>query len=214
MNATLALRSAAHIRPRNVAKVAGFAYVGAWVVGLAAFGAGPAADATDAELTRYFADHRVMSAIQSLLVHGVAAVALLVVVAAVHRDGRSSRAGHAAGLAAVALSLVQCGLGVYRSVVSTGSTTATLVHAIDRIDGVKMFALAAMIAASIRPFRAAGMIGPRMTALGRVGVVSLVVSGVAYAGHVTGLLESAVLSLVLLVAWVAHTGVAVDRAGR
>ena len=54
-----------------VSKVAGFTYVGAWVVGLAAFGAGAGASATGTEVAQYFTDHRVATALQSLLVHGV-----------------------------------------------------------------------------------------------------------------------------------------------
>jgi hypothetical protein len=212
MTATIAARSTTTRSHDNTAKIAGFTYVGAWVVGLTAFGVGPAADATDPEIARYFADHRVLSAIQSLLVHGVAAVALLVMLTIVTRSGRSSTLAYRAGLAGVGLSLVQCGLDVYRSLVSTGSTTATLVHTIDRIDGIKMLAFALMIAASIPGFRARGLIGPKMTVAGWVAVPALVLSGIAYAGHVTALLVSAALSLLLLLVWVAATGVAASRA--
>src|SRR5205814_964787 len=102
------------------------AYVGAWIVGLTAFGLGPASDATDGEIARYFADHRVMSTIQSSLIHGVAGLALLMVLRAVKRSGRLTPVASAAGLTAVALSLGQWVLDVYGSLISTGSTTATL----------------------------------------------------------------------------------------
>lgn len=58
------------------------------------------------------------------------------------------------------------------------------------------------------------MIGRKMTIAGWVAVSELVLSGVAYAGHVIGLLASAELSLVLLLGWVACTGVALDRVSR
>jgi hypothetical protein len=192
-------------------RIAGFTYVGAWVVGLTAFGAGPAADASNSELARYFADHRAGSATQSLLIHGVAAVALLAVVAAIARSRTSTRVAQNAGLVAVALSLVQCGLDMWRSLVSTGATTATLVHAVDRIDGVKIFALAVMIGASVAALRSAGTIGPRMATTGKVAAAALVVSGVAYAGAVRPLLVSADLSLLLLLTWVGYLGVATGR---
>jgi hypothetical protein len=198
----------------NTAKLAGFTYVGAWVVGLTAFGVGPGTNAADAEIARYFADHRALSTAQSLLIHGVAALALLVVLRTAQRSGRSTALASVGGLAAVGLSLLQCGLDVYRSVLSTGSTTAGLVHSIDRIDGVKMLALAVMIGASVRPFRRSGMIGRKMAATGTIAVPALVVSGIAYAGQVTGLLASAELSLALLLVWVAYTGVALGRAPR
>ena len=195
-------------------RIAGFTYVGAWVVGLTAFGVGPASNASDAEIARYFADHRAMSAIQSLLIHGVAALALFAVLVAVQRIGRSTRVARAAGLSAIGLSLVQCVLDVYRSVVSTGSTTATLVHTIDRVDGFKMIAFAVMIAASIKVFRTSGMIGRKMTIAGTVAVPALIVPGIAYATATTALLVSADLSLVLLLVWVGYTGVAAGRHSR
>jgi hypothetical protein len=102
---------------------------------------------------------------------------------------------------------------VYRSAVSTGSTTATLVHTIDRIDGLKMFAFAVMIAASLNVFRSTGMIGKKMTIAGKVAVPALVVSGIGYAtaATATALMVSAELSLVLRLVWVGYTGVAAGR---
>jgi hypothetical protein len=155
-----------------------------------------------------------MSAMQSLLIHGVAAIALLGVLVAVERTGRSNRLAHGAGLTAIGLSLVQCVLDVYRSAVSTGSTTAALVHTIDRIDGFKMFAFAIMIAASINVFRSSGMIGRKMAIVGKVAVPALIVSGVAYATASTALMVSAEVSLVLLLVWVGYAGVAAGRRAR
>jgi hypothetical protein len=213
MTATIALeQNSTETQARNWGKVAGFTYVGAWVVGLTVFGVGPASDATDSEIARYFADHRAMSTVQSLLIHGVAALALLGVLAAVKRSGRSIRLAHTAGLVAVSLSLVQCVLDVYRSLISTGTTTATLAHTIDRIDGLKMFAFAVMIAASITVFRNTGLIGKKMVVAGKLAVPALAVSGIAYAAAITSLLASADLSLVLLLVWVGYAGVAAGRA--
>ena len=201
-------------RPTRRPKIAGIAYVGAWVVGLTAFGVGPASGATDAEVARYFADHRVLTATQSLLIHGVAALALLVVLVAVRRAGATTRVAHAAGLAGVGLSLTQLALDLWRSAVSTGSTTTTLVHVIDRIDGFKMFAFAVMIGAAVDASRRAGLVGRRMERLGRVAAIALVLSGIAYAGAVESLLVSAGLSLVLLLTWVCYLGVAISRRSR
>lgn len=195
----------------NWPKAAGVAYVGAWVVGLAAFGAGPAAEATDAEIARYFADHRIASTVQSLLIHGIAAIALLIVLVALRRRDRSTALVHAAGLTAVALSLVQCGLDVWRSLVSTGATTASLVHTIDRIDGFKMLALAVAIAASLTVFRSTGTSGRTARRVGIVTVVALVVSGVAYATATTSLLLAAYVSLPLLLTAVCYAGVSAGR---
>jgi hypothetical protein len=89
-----------------------------------------------------------------------------------------------------------------------------LVHIIDRIDGLKMFALAMMIAGSVSVFRSTGMIGKKMAITGRIAVPALILSGIAYVGAVTSLLASAELSLGLLLVWVGSTGVAASRANR
>ena len=213
MTTTMTLQGSAATErsARNWPKIAGLTYVGAWVVGLTAFGVGPASNASDTEIARYFAEHRALSTVQSLLIHGLAAIALLGVLVAVQRVGRSTRIAYRAGLTAIGLSLLQCVLDMYRSVASTGSTTATLVHTIDRIDGFKMLALAVMIAASVNIFRSTRMIGKKMTITGNVAVPALVVSGIAYATATTALLVSAELSLVLLLVWVGYTGVAAGR---
>jgi len=98
---------------------------------------------------------------------------------------------------------------LWRSLVSTGSTTATLVDAIDRIDGLKMLALAVMIGASVGSLRAAGVIGRRMAVMGAVGPAALVVSGIAYLFAVNALEGSVVVSLLLLVVWVGNLGFAI-----
>src|SRR5947209_6463544 len=95
---TLPPQTTTHRPTPSLAKVAGIAYVGAWVVGLTAFGAGPAANASDSTIARYFADHRAASSAQSLLIHGVAAVALLVLLTAMRRAGRATRVAYAAGV--------------------------------------------------------------------------------------------------------------------
>jgi hypothetical protein len=186
-------------------------YVGAWVAGLTAFGTGPASDARDAEVSQYFADHRAATMTQALLVHGVAAAALLVVLVALRRAGGSSRVAHSAGLAGVGISLVQCALDVWRSAVSTGTTASTLVGVIDRIDGIKMFAFAAMIAAAIPAMRAARLMRQRMSVVSALAAVALIISGGAYAAALDGKVVTAAVSLVLLLGWVGFSGVAAGR---
>jgi len=211
--ATVVDASEASRRPRWP-MIAGFGYLASWVIGLSAFGVGPGADATDLEVSQYFADHRVATSLQSLLIHGVAAVALLTVLVASKRARISGHLAHAAGLTAVALSLVQLSLDLWRSAISTGTTTTQLVEAIDRVDGLKMFALALMVAAGVPAMRAAGVIAGRMAFVGRVSAVALVVSGIAYGAAIDGLVISASLSLVLLLGWVAFQGVAAGRRSR
>ena len=187
------------------------AYVGAWIVGLTAFGTGPGADATAAEVTTWYADHRLASALQSISVHGVAALALLGVLVAAHRSVRTNRIAHAAGVAGVALSIVQLGFGLWRSAWATGTMTADLVAAIDRLDGVKMFAFAVMIGAAVGGLRSAGLVRRRMAATGRVAAVALAASGAGYLLDVRALEGVAFVSLPLLLVWVGTLGVRLAR---
>jgi hypothetical protein len=196
------------------AKVAGLGYAGAWILGLTAFGAGPSMTAAGSQVDAYFAGHRIVSATQGFLIHGIAAVALLAVLVAVQRSGLLTRPARFAGVTAVALSVVQCVLDVWRSLFSTGATTASLVHTIDRIDGFKMLALSVMIATSVAAFRSAGLVGTKMALTGRVAAGALVLSGIGYALANVALATVADLSLVLLLVWVAYTGVAVARSAR
>jgi hypothetical protein len=191
--------------------VAGLTYVGAWLVGLTAFGTGPAAGATDATVTRYVADHRLETAMQSLLIHGVAALALAAVLLAVARSQASTRTSVVAGAVGVGASLVQCGLGLWRSLVSAGSATATLTEGINRIDGLKMAAFAVMIGSSIAALRGGGWIGRRMALTGTGATIALAVSAIAYGAAITPRLATAAVALVLLLAWVAHLGAAAGR---
>jgi hypothetical protein len=197
--------------PARWPMLAAATYVGAWIAGLTAFGAGPASDATDAEVSQYFAHHRLATTTQALLIHAVAAVALYVVLVALRRAGASNRLAHSAGVAGVGISLVQFVLDVWRSTVSRGATTSTLVDAIDRLDGLKMLAFAAMIAAASSAMRGAGIIRRRMSAVGGLAAVALVASGIAYAAASDGKLATAAVSLVLLLGWVGFTGVAAGR---
>ena len=183
-------------RPRP--SLAAAAYVGAWVVGLGAFGTGPAADA---DVAQWFADHRLSTAAQALLVHGVAAGALAAVLVAVLRRV-GDRTTFAAGAVGVGASLVQLVLDLWRSGWSTGSTTTTLVDAIDRVDGFKMLAFAVMIAAGTLALRRAGLAGRVLAATGAAAVAALVVSGVGYLGAAS-LEAAAFASLPLLLGWVA-----------
>jgi hypothetical protein len=89
---------------------------------------------------------------QSLLVHGVAAVALAVVVLALGQGARRRDAGPlaratvVAGVGAAVVSLVQCALGLWLAgwAVPDGDTgrAGALFATINRLDGVKMLALA------------------------------------------------------------------------
>jgi hypothetical protein len=202
-------------RRRSIAdrtgRLAGATYLGAWLLGLSAFGPGLAAGATDLEVAAHYADHRITTAVQSTLVHGVAAAALLMVLTTVTRRGAGTKVSHIAGVVGVGLSGVQLVLGLSRSLVATGSTTAALVDAIDRVDGAKLLAFAVMVGAAVPALRRNGWIGARTRVVGVAATATLAVAGAAYLLAVDSPLAAAAPALVLLVAWVVRLGVVADR---
>src|SRR5690349_13375819 len=87
---------------------AGSWFVCAWLVGLVVAPAAPPADAPAADVAAYFAAHAWSTTLQSVLVHGIAGVALLVIA----RSLATGRAARLAGTAAAVTSLVQAAVGV------------------------------------------------------------------------------------------------------
>jgi hypothetical protein len=204
--------------------VAGIAYSLAWMAGPAIWLPNLEVDASGAQVLAAYGGQQAAAMTQSLLVHGVAAVALAVVVVAFGRAAggrgadRLGRATVLAGLAAAAVSLVQFVLGQLLAgwVVPDGDAgrAGALLEAINRLDGVKMFALAAMAAAAAGLVRRAGVLPRWLGAVAGVLALALLVSGAGYLLLSNPLAQAAFVSLPLLLVWVTGTGVAVGRTGR
>ena len=198
-------------------RVGALIYIGCWVVGLTMFPAGPALDEATGAVVDFYARHATASALQAGMVHGVAAVALLAVVLAMRSRGVTG-ATVRAGVAAVALSLVQFVLEVVRAIEADGKNPTTidgLFDVVNRIDGVKMVALAVMIGTSRRALRAAGV--PVARAFGivaRATAAALVVSGVGYVVLDRTVAMAAFVSLPLLLISVGAIGWSLSRGGR
>jgi hypothetical protein len=176
------------------------AYVAAWLGGLAVPVPAPGVGAPAGEIASSFAGEGGAVAARALLVHGVAAIALLLVVRALART--TGRTVLVAGAVAVGLSLVQLVLElVAAGPVLAGSDDellGRLVHAVDRIDGAKLLALAVLVLAAARAgvLRRTGVVLGALLLLGGAGflVLSPVVALAAYP------------ALPLLLVWVAVAG--------
>jgi hypothetical protein len=180
------------------------------VVGLIAFPAGPAIDASASERAGFYADHGAATAIQSALIHGVAPLVLAAVFLALPATRRVRTAVRIAGAVGVGLSLAQLTLGLWRSAIASTASANTvddLVDAINRLDGLKMLAFAAMIAAST----AAMSQHRRLTATAFATTAALVASAVGYLMLSTTLALAAFASLPLLLAWTAAFGTTIAR---
>lgn len=210
-------------RSRNLIRasaVAGVAYTTAWVVGLAVWPSNLDVAATDAKVLGTYSAHQHAAMTQYVLIEGVAAIALAIVVTALgqaaRRRGASrlGRAAMAAGLTAAGVSLAQCVLGLVLagSVVPDGKTheAGRFFDVINRLDGVKMFALAAMAVAGIGLARRAVL--PRWLGyIAAVLTVALIASGAGYLLLNTTLAQAVFVSGPLLLVWVTGTGLALGR---
>jgi hypothetical protein len=200
--------------------MAGVAYLVAWVTGLAVWPSNLDVAASGSQVIAAYTGHRGVAMTQSLLVHGVAGVALAIVVlalgqAARRRDGGPlARVMVVAGVGAAAVSLLQCALGLLLAgwVVPDGDSgrAGSLFAAINRLDGVKMLALAAMAASAAVLVRRTRLLPGWLGWLGVLLAVALVVSGVGYLLLSSTLAPTAFVAGALLLIWVAAAGISVE----
>jgi glucan phosphoethanolaminetransferase (alkaline phosphatase superfamily) len=209
--------SADYLALRSVGAV----YVMAWVVGLLVAPSAPSQTAPDIKVQAFFQQHHTATLIQAVLVHGVAGVAFAAFVVALAGSRLVPRSGSAralllvAGLAAAAVSLAQVGLevAINRHVAGSGSasTTASLFHAVNIADTVKLVLLGVAIAAATRAMQEAGAVRGWVQGLGYALLPILVIGGLAFVVHsdvLSGVLD---LSLLLLLLWVGAISVLAPR---
>jgi hypothetical protein len=202
---------------------AGIAYATAWVVGLAVWPSNLDVAASNLKVLATYRAHQRAAMTQYVLVEGVAAIALAVVVTVLGEAARRRGArglGVAAmvvGLTAVAVSLVECVLGLLLagSAAPDGEAerAGRLFDLINRLDGVKMLALAALALAGLALVR--WTVVPRW--LGYTGTflaAALIASGTGYLLLNTTLAQAVFASGVLLLVWVTGVGVALARTSR
>jgi EmrB/QacA subfamily drug resistance transporter len=203
----------------SVPAVAGIVYSAAWIVALALWPSSPGVDASGPRVVAAYSSHELVAIVQFLLAQGVAAAALLVVVIALVRAAPRSgasrrwrRAALTAAILATSASLVQVVLGVVLSASADGAGGTERAHglfeAINRLDGLKMLALAVVATAGVR--LAKGWLGR----LAAVLAISLVASGIGYLVLDPTLAAAASVSLALLLVWVTGVGVTLGRTPR
>lgn len=203
---------------------AGVAFIATWATGLAAWPSNLSVAASGPKVVSAYAGHLGAALTQYLLVEGVAAIALAVVVATLGRAAirrgaaRSGRVVVLAGIGAVIVSLVECALGVVLCVgaVPDGDTgrAGDLFDLLNRLDGVKMLALAIMALASVNLARRGALLPHWLRWVSAGLAVAMTASGVGYLLLNRTLTQAAAASLVLLLTWVAATGMIVGRRSR
>jgi hypothetical protein len=204
--------------------VAGIAFIAAWVTGLLVWPSNLDVAASGSQVASAYAGHEGVAAAQYLLVEGLAAVAFGVVVIALARTARRHRAGRLgdlvllAGLGAVAVSLAETALGLLLAGVAVPNRelgrAGTLFHLINRLDGLKMLALAAVALAGVGLAREARVLPRWLSYVAALLAVAMVSSGLGYLLLNNAVSQTAALSLGLLLVWVIGTGMTLGRTSR
>ena len=207
---------------RRALRMAAAGFSLAWLIGLGVPVPAVELDAPAAAVLDAASGHEAATALRALLVHGIAAVALVTVALALARAAtragqqRIARLIRATGLAAGGLSIVQFALELILAgpVASAHAAAAanTLMDAVNRIDGIKMLALAGLALAGVLAVRRVAFLPRWLGIVGAILTVALVVSGAGYGLLAPELAPAAFISLPLLLVWITGTGLALARA--
>jgi hypothetical protein len=200
--------------------VAGVGYSLVWIISLSVGAPNPSVAARGSQVVAAFAGHGGPAMAMFVLAEGVAAVALAVVVIAAARAARpgprrAGLAGAGFGIAAAVVSWAELAVGawlVYGPVAGRRAAGAeTAYQVLNRLDGAKMFLLAAM-AVALSVVALTSPVLPRWLApLGFALAAALVVSGLGYVLLAPGLAAAVYASGILLLAFVTSTGVTLNQ---
>src|SRR6185437_3258113 len=179
-----------HRRLLTVSGLAGVGYSLSWIAGLAVPAPSPGFGASGTEIVAALSGHGPAVAAQFTLTEGLPAAGIAVVAVALARAARRSgstaaaRFALVAGLAAAVISAMQFGLGLALTATSAPGPAHLLFTSVDRLDGVKMLALAVLGAA-----------------------VAITCSGLVYLLLIASLAAAAGPALVLLLAFMTGCGI-------
>ena len=172
-------------------------------------GAQPAAPGSGAEVVTALAGHGPAVAAQFVLTEGLPAVGIAVIAVALARFGRrrgglvAARFALASGLVAAAISAVQAVLGLVLATTTAPGAAYLLYASVDRLDGVKMLALAGLGAAAAATTALPRWL--RWTAAAMA--VAITGSGLVYLLLAASLAAAAGPALVLLLAFMTGCGI-------
>jgi hypothetical protein len=210
--------SAAHVagaratsarRLLTIPAIAGAGYTLSWIAGLAVPAPSLGLRASGPAIVAALRGHGPALAAQFTLTEGLPAIGIAVVSAALARTARRHGAPMAArfafgfGLAAAVISALQFVLGLVLAATSAPGLAHVLYQSVNRMDGVKMLALAVLGAAG-----AATVALPRwLRWTGAALAVAITCSGLVYLFLVPSLAVAAGPALVLLLAFITGCGI-------
>jgi len=202
--------------------IATIGYALAWIAGLSVLGSSTQVSASGLQVVRALAGHQFAAGLQYALTEGATALFLIMVIWGVTRNARSSRARRTmrlAALAATAVSLAECGLGLWLSAglahPGEAGPAGAVNDVITRLDGLKMLLLALVATAAAMAIRDRALPLPRwLSPLAAVLAIAIAVSGVGYLALSDAAAAAAWVSLPLLIVFVTAAGVATARLRR
>jgi hypothetical protein len=200
----------------TVPAVTGIAFTLTWIAGLSVPAPSPRLTASGATIVAAIAGHGTALVTQFALTEGLPAAGLAIVSIALAWAARRSGAVVAArfaamaGLSAAAISLVQFVLGAALAGATAPGTAHLLYGLVDRLDGVKMLALAVLGLAGV----AAGLLPRWLRYAGIALAVAIAGSAVGYLLLLPGPATLAYVSLPLLLIFITGTGVVLGAESR
>jgi hypothetical protein len=213
-------------RRRWVPVAVGIGFTVSWVCGLALPVPNLAVTASAAEVLAKYGPHLGMVQAQFALTEGLPAIGLAVISLALallaRRSGPGAEAGArrarviaVAGTVAAVISVTQYALGVMLAGWAlpdhAAGRSGGLWEAINRLDGVKMFALAVLASAAVALTAPTGPLPRWLRYASLTLAASITVSGVAYLFLIQDLSWAAYVAGAALLVWVTGMGVALGR---
>jgi hypothetical protein len=209
-------------RRRWVPVVVGIGFTVSWVCGLALPVPNLAVTASAAEVLATYGPQLGLVQAQFALTEGLPAIGLAVISLALAllagarpAGARRARVIAVAGMVAAVISVTQYALGVMLAGWAlpdhAAGRSSFLWEAINRLDGVKMFALAVLASAAVALTAPTGPLPRWLRYASLVLAASITVSGVAYLFLIQDLSWAAYVAGVALLVWVTGMGVALGR---
>ncbi len=209
-------------RLRGALLAAAVFYVLAWLVGLAIAFSFPASDASPGTWITFLKSNQALVTLQEYLVHGVAAIALVMFAAALYSVLRNADENRflpslvlAGAVIAASVSFVQATLGQVAALKAAGTGDQAVVQTLlaldNQADTFKLLALALLVAAGSISLRQSNAVGRWISWVGLVTAILLVLGSWSFP------LNSAVLgialdaSLLALLGWVLSVGIVLFR---
>ena len=187
--------------------VTGFAFTLSWIIGLAIPAPSPRLTASGTTIVTALTGHGGAVAASFVFTEGLPALGLAVMTAYLARRVRWVLVP---GMVAAVISVTQCVLGIALARTAAPATAHALYEAVNRLDGVKMLALAAVaLAVAVAPAF------PRwLRFLGAALGISITGSAVAYLFLLDSLSGLAYVAGMLLLIFIPAAGIALGRACR